>query len=138
MSENDTSQWVLHPDRYQSVRLPRDVSFKQPHVELEQFVSVTYSPDDIVVICPEGSVVEGATQLSDGWRVLQIKSAYSLDNSKQVADVSHLLREASVKIQVASAFDTDYLLIDHSDIDKARESLGGGGYKVEDKQLLSA
>lgn len=127
---------MLYPGRYLLVRYARDSEVVTPHVELDQFVSVTYNPDDIALICPEGAHPEGSTLVSSGWRVLQLKGPYALENVRAVADVSHWLRQAGVSLFVSSAFDTDYLLIQDGDAAKTCDVMREQGFVIEEKSPL--
>lgn len=120
------------------VHYPRDNPVKQPHVELEQFISITYSPDDITVICPQEAELPGAQLISNQWRVVQIKGAYDADSAKVVAELSRVLRRAEVKMFVASAFDTDYVLVADAQTAQARQAIQEAGFALEEKRFLSA
>lgn len=139
MGQENIRQWIIYPGLYKLLKLPRERESQQPHVELEQFVSITYSPDDVALICPqESETPDGGELRSDNWRVLQIKGAYDMDNVKLVASLSSVLRRAGIKLFVSSAFDTDYMLIQADMIDQAAAVLTEQGHTVEQKVIIGA
>ena len=131
-------RWILYPEIYKIVKLPANTHAARPHITMDQFVSIAYSADDVQVICPDTTEVQGSVLHSHGWLVLQLKGAYSIDNGKKVADASRLMRDAQVRVNVSAAFDTDYLLIAHEHLEQARDALLKANYRVEDKPVLMA
>ncbi len=136
MSHFETCQWLLYPELYKLVRLPRDEVATRPHVELQQFVATLYNPDAITIICTEVAEVKGSELLSGSWRVLQIKGPYEEENIKLVREIARILREASIEIHHPTAFDTDYLLIKHLQIPQALDVLEKAEYRIDQRQSV--
>jgi hypothetical protein len=137
MSQFETCQWLLYPELYKLVKLPRDEMEARPHVELQQFVATLYNPDAITIICTEVADVKGAEVLSSGWRVLQIKGPYEEENIKLVREIARILRDARIEIHHPTAFDTDYLLIKQVQIPQALDVLEQAEYRIDQRQSVS-
>ena len=137
MTNFETCQWLLYPELYKLVKLPRADVEVQPNVQLEQFVATTYTPDAITIICIESSQLAGSEVLSDGWRVLQIKGPYEEANIKLVQEIARILRGANIVIHHPSAFDTDYLLLKHEQVMEALNVLEKAEYRIDQRQLAN-
>ena len=134
MSQYETCRWLLYPEHYKLLKLPRDQVDERPHVELQQFVATTYTPDAITIICAESSQMAGAELLSGGWRVLQIKGPYEEANIALVGELAKVLRAAGITVHHPSAFDTDYLLFKHVQIAPALDALEKAEYQIDQRQ----
>lgn len=135
MNQYGTCQWLLYPEHYKLLKLPRDQVDERPHVELQQFVATTYTPDAITIVCTQQAHLGGAETLSDGWRVLQIKGPYEEANIALVAELAKVLRAAGITVHHPSAFDTDYLLFKHTQIAAALDALEQAEYQIDQRQL---
>lgn len=130
-------RWLLYPDQYKLIRLSRDMEDHRPHVELEHFFAVTYNLDDITIICVEETPVHKGKELSNGWRVLQIKGPFQQENSSLVREIARILRAAEIDIVVSAAFDTDYLLIKQEQLAAALDALESAQYQVDKRHAVS-
>lgn len=134
MSQFETCQWLLYPERYQLIKFARDQVDLRPHVELEQFIASTYTPDAITIVCPENASVAAGEVMSNGWRVLQIKGPYEEANIALVQELAKVLRGAKIQIHHPSAFDTDYLLFKHEQITLALDVLEQAEYRIDQRR----
>lgn len=138
MTESDTFQWLLYPECYKLVRMTRAQEPARPPVELEQFIAVTYSPEDVTMICTEATPLPGTTIISDQWRVLQIKGPYEEQNIKLVSEIARILRQAHIEIFHPAAFDTDYVLLKHAQVAEALDVLERAEYDIDQRKTVSA
>lgn len=131
--ENQQEQitFILYMDRYHILQFPRELEVQKPSIEYHQFVSLTYLPDEVLLICPQQEVPENATEVSGNWRVLQIKGAFDPGQVDILKAVAHQLQEGDVSLFLSSSFDTDYLLINHLDLNKALAILRDNNYEIE-------
>ena len=93
------------------------------------FVSVTRTADELSVICPEEAVPAGIVA-SAGWRCLKLEGPFEFSVTGLVASFARLLADAGVSLMVVCTYDTDYLLVRDSDLDRAIGCLEKGGYGI--------
>ncbi len=93
------------------------------------FVSVTRTADELSVICPEESVPDGIVAAA-GWRCLRLEGTFDFSVTGIVASFARLLADAGVSLMVVCTYDTDYLLVRDSDLDRAIGCLEGGGHRI--------
>jgi hypothetical protein len=81
------------------------------------------------IVCPEDRV-PGETTREDGWRALRVEGPLDFSWVGIVAALSRVLAEAGVSIFVLSTYDTDYLLVRETDVDRASDALIAAGHLV--------
>ncbi len=91
--------------------------------------SITRTPDELSVVCPQGAVPEGV-RCERGWRCLRVAGAIELSALGVLAALAVPLAEAGVSVFAVSTFDTDYLLVKDRDLPAALEALRGAGHAV--------
>lgn len=74
------------------------------------FSSVTRTPDELSVVCPERQVPAGVACEKD-WRALKLEGTFDLDLVGILASVAAPLAEAGVGIFAIATHDTDYVLV---------------------------
>lgn len=93
------------------------------------FFSVTRTPEELSVVCPEGSV-PGEVRCEGGWRVLKLEGPFEFSDVGVLASVAVPLAEAGVGIFAVSTFDTDYVLVKAERLGPAVAALRGRGHEV--------
>ena len=93
-------------------------------------VSVTRTPDELSVVCPDAAVPEGVP-CERGWRCLRVAGAMPLSAVGVLAVLATALAAAGVSLFAVSTFDTDYLLVRTADFDRAVAALRTAGHAVE-------
>ena len=96
----------------------------------ETFFSITRSPDELSIVCPEDRVPEGV-RCDTGWRCLKVQGLLDFSMTGVMASLSMPLADAGISIFPISTFDTDYLLIKEKDFEKAILALAGAGHSVQ-------
>ena len=81
-------------------------------------VSVTRTPDELSIVCPQSNVPPG-TQSEPGWRCFQVPGPLDFALIGILARLTAPLAAAGVPVFALSTFDTDYLLIRQSDAARA-------------------
>ena len=127
----ESCQFIVYPEQYQLALFPVDSEIDKPLIELDQFISLTYDPESISLICPQNMSVEKAKAISREWRVLQLKGPFAAEKARTLAKISHLLHDAEIEISVTATYDTDYLLVQDSQLDEAVAKLTEAGYPVD-------
>ena len=94
-----------------------------------EFVSVTRTPDELSVVCPE-SVVPGSVRADRDWRAFRVVGTQDLDLVGVLASLARPIAQADVSLFALATFDTDYLLIRAADMRRAVEALTAAGYEI--------
>jgi len=91
------------------------------------FWSVTRTVEELSIVAPEGSVPSdwNATR---GWRALKILGPLDFDLVGVLASLSTTLAQARVSIFAISTYNTDYVLVRETDLDKAKDALSDSGH----------
>jgi len=99
------------------------------------FVSVTRTPDELSIVCPESTLPEAGLPLSvksePGWRCLKTVGPFQFSEVGIVASLASPLAAAGVPIFVISTFDTDWLLIQQPFLETAIRTLEVAHHSVE-------
>lgn len=93
------------------------------------FCSVTRTPDEVSVVCPERAVPADA-KAERGWRILKVEGPLDFSMTGVLACLTRPLAEANVSVFVLSTYDTDYLLIRDRDVTSAVAVLRAAGHSV--------
>jgi hypothetical protein len=91
--------------------------------------SITRTVTELSVVCPE-SVAPEATKAVRGWRVFQVEGVLDFALTGILASLAQPLAEAGVSLFALSTYDTDYVLVQEKDLDRAIEALTGAGHQV--------
>ena len=111
------------------VRLAADSHLPQWATDGE-FFSATRTSDELSIVCAAGQVPEGVVS-ERGWRVLKVNGVFALSEVGVLATLSASLAAAAVSLFVISTFDTDYLLVNETQMDAAIAALRRAGHRVE-------
>jgi hypothetical protein len=99
-----------------------------PRAPLSSLVS---TEDELTLVVPEEEVPVGE-QAEGGWRVLRVEGPFELRTSFGViAGVTTPLAAAEVSVLSISTHDTDYLLVEESELERATQALRDAGHQVE-------
>ena len=74
------------------------------------FYSVTRTPDELSVVCPEGEVPDGVKH-ERGWRALKLKGLFDLSLAGILVSVAGPLAEVGINTFAIATYETDYLLV---------------------------
>ncbi len=106
-------QLQLFPEPYCICRLDADEPV--PDWAIGTFVSVTRTPDELSIVCPDSVIPEAGlpagAKSECGWRYLKAVGPFQFSEVGIVASLASPLAAAQVPIFVISTFDTDWLLI---------------------------
>jgi len=93
------------------------------------FVSVTRTPEELSVIC-EAERVPARVRCTRGWRIGRIAGALPHDAVGVLSSVTGPLAVAGVSLFACATFDTDWLLVQETQITAATSALRRAGHKV--------
>jgi hypothetical protein len=94
------------------------------------FVSVTRTDAELSIVCPEEAVPAPASA-ERGWRCLRVRGPLGFGMTGILASLAAPLASSGVSIFVVSTYDTDYLMVQERDLERARDALARAGHTVE-------
>ena len=115
------------PGSYAVVRLDPDAPVPAG-VLAPPFHSVTRTPAELSIVCPEEAVPEGA-RAEAGWALLGLVGPFPFSMVGVLASVLGPLAEAGVSIFALSTFDTDHVLVKREALDAAVAALTAAGHE---------
>jgi len=95
------------------------------------FVSLTRTDAELSVVCPADGVPAGVPA-EGGWRALRVRGPLGFGMTGVLASLASPLASSGVSIFVVSTYDTDYLLVQERDLDRARHALVRAGHAFGD------
>lgn len=116
------------PGRYAVCRLPPGTAVAVPG--RGPLHCVTATDEETSVICTEASAPEDA-QVTNGWCALRVLGTFGFEVVGVMSRLSGALAAGGVPLLACSTFDTDYLLVQASDLGRAAVALRGAGVAVE-------
>jgi hypothetical protein len=117
------------PGDYAVCRLPAGTALPAGLSPAAGVVSVTWTPDEVSVICPADQAPAGAT-VETPWRCLRVAGLVDLTLTGILASLTGPLAEARVNVFAFSTYDTDYLLVPAVRLVEAVAALGAAGHRV--------
>lgn len=94
-------------------------------------VSVTWTPDEVSILCPRGRAPTEAAASETPWRCLRAGSV-GLVQTGVLAALAAPLAEARVNIFAFSTHDTDYLMVPTVRLTEAVAALAGAGHRISE------
>jgi len=85
--------------------------------------------EETSIVCPSSLTVTGA-RTESGWSCIKVIGPIDFAVTGLLAELSRLLAEAEISVFALSTFDTDYLLVPSSRVDKAMAVLVRAGFRV--------
>jgi len=116
------------PDRLAICRLPAQAPLPE-WAARESLWSVTRTPDELSIVCPEANVPPGI-QAERGWMSLHVVGPLPLTMTGVLSSLAEPLARAGITIFAISTFETDIILLREMDLEQAREALSRAGHVV--------
>ncbi len=114
----------LLDDRLAVCRLAPDAPFPAWLLhESATLWSVTRTPDELSIVCPEDDVPPAVSRVERGFRAFAVAGPLPFDAVGILASLSAPLAAAGIPILALSTFDTDLVLVREDRIDEARRAL---------------
>ena len=114
--------------RYAVVRLgPGDAV--PPWAAGGPFVSVTRTDAELSIVCLETAVPPGQPG-EGGWRGLRVVGPLGFGMTGILASLATPLASSGVSIFVVSTYDTDYVMVQERDLERAKDALARAGHTV--------
>jgi uncharacterized protein len=93
------------------------------------FSSITRTAGELSVVCPEERVPEGIT-CERGWRALMLEGPFEFGMIGLLSSVVGPLAESEVSVLAIATYETDYVLVQESQLDPATEALRERGHEI--------
>ena len=93
------------------------------------FVSITRTDVELSVVCPQAAV-PAAALAERGFRCLRVAGPLGFGMTGVLASLSGPLASSGVSIFVVSTYDTDYLMVQERDLERAVDALTRAGHCV--------
>jgi hypothetical protein len=116
---------MTHPWRLIVERLPRDASLPLPSSRDSLFALVR-SQESLTVVRAADESFKGAA-----WRALEIAGPFPFSESGVLAAVAAPLAEAGVSIFAVNSYETEYVLVQEPDLERARDALAQVGHLLD-------
>ena len=94
------------------------------------FLSLTRTDAELSVVCAQDAVPP-SVRAEREWRCLRVKGPLGFGMTGVLASLAEPLASSGVSIFVVSTFDTDYLMVQQRDLDRAVHALERAGHRVE-------
>jgi len=117
------------PGTYAIGRFAPDARISVPYTE-SFFYSVTKTEEELSLVCEE-KLLGADFKAERGRRLIRVDSTLAFSLTGIVASLAAPLAEASVSIFAVSTYDTDYLLVNEGELDRAIAALERAGHKVQ-------
>ena len=108
------------PGEFSVWRLDPDAPL--PPLDFSSFLSITRTLDELSIVSSTTDVPAGA-RAEAGWRCLKVEGPLAFEMTGVLAGLSAPLARAKVPVFVVSTYDTDYILVKDSDLDRACSAL---------------
>jgi hypothetical protein len=93
------------------------------------FVSITRTDAELSVVCPQ-EAVPAAVLAERGFCCLRVAGPLGFGMTGVLASLSGPLASSGVSIFVVSTYDTDYLMVQERDLERAVDALARAGHRV--------
>ena len=123
---------------YEMVALPHELAIcrlgpneEAPAWALDAgFFSLTRTADELSIVCPQDAVPSGV-KMSGGWRCLQLRGPLDFNQVGVLASLAQALAQAGISIFAISTYETENILVQRKDIDRAVSVLRKQGHAVQ-------
>ena len=99
----------------------------------EGFVSITRTPDELSIVCPQDAVPPDTT-VEEDWRALVLPGPIPFEATGVLSALAAPLAEAGIPIFAISTYDTDYVLVRESNVQRALHVL----HADPERQLIAS
>ena len=122
--------FALLKDEYSIYRLEKDSAIPD-WIDDSEFFSVTRTQDELSIVCKHVELPsDNKIQKDEHWRILRINGTLDLSLIGIIAGISSLFKGNKISIFIISTYDTDYILVKNSQLDKAMLVLTNYGHKL--------
>lgn len=110
-------------------RFPPDEKFPE-EVLSGKYLWIAKTEDELSIVCESGIELK-SMKCNSTWSALKLIGPFDFSEIGILSDISNVLAMAGISIFAFSTYDTDYILIKKSNLEKTINSLKANGYIVE-------
>jgi len=117
------------PQKYAVCRLEPNGHI--PHWALlgDDFISLTRTRDELSIACLQENVPQ-ETRAERGWRCVKVAGQFDFSLAGVHVSLAIPLAEANISILAIATYETDHLLIQEKDLDRAMQVLEQAGHRI--------
>ncbi|OGZ18713.1 MAG: hypothetical protein A2175_00285 [Candidatus Nealsonbacteria bacterium RBG_13_42_11] len=86
------------------------------------FCSITRTSDELSIVCPQEKI-PGGVLFEEDWRAFKLEGDVELSSVGVIASLAKPLAEAGISIFNVSTYETNYVLVEDKNLEKAKEVL---------------
>ncbi len=101
-----------------------------PGADVGGFFSLTCTGREISLVCETARIPQNTVRCESGYCAFEVLGPLDLSLIGILASITDTLARARISVFAVSTFDTDYILVKETKLEKAIEALVGGGYTV--------
>ncbi len=109
-------------------RLDKDVQIPDWAIS-GSLLSITRTAKELSIVCPQENVPEGIT-CEKGWRCLQVQGPLDFSLTGILVSILTPLAQAGISVFAISTYDTDYVMIQEENLERAVLLLSQAGHQV--------
>ena len=83
------------------------------------------------LVCLSDQIPENVTEVQYGWRAFRVKGQMDFSLIGILAGIATVLADEAISIFAISTFNTNYILVDEEDFEKAADVLKNAGYLMQ-------
>lgn len=87
------------------------------------------------LICLTENIPKNTLEISNNWRAIKIRGILDFSLIGILSKILNILADSKIGIAAVSTFNTDYIFVKESNLNKAIKILAAAGYKIIYKQI---
>jgi hypothetical protein len=95
--------------------------------------SVTRTKDELSIVCPLINVPKGIVS-NQGWSCLKVKGPLDLSLTGIISSIASTLERENISLFSISTYDTDYIMVNEKNLEKAIFALTEAGQQIQWEQ----
>jgi uncharacterized protein len=121
-------------DSLSVLRFSADAAVPEWALRAGSFASITRTADELSVVCATAHVPSAPLPANvardDGWRALKVAGPFAFTEIGVLLQVAAPLAAAGISILAMATFDTDYVLVQETQLARAVDALRAAGHAV--------
>mgnify|MGYP000871458578 CR=1 FL=1 len=119
---------TILPERFAVCRLQPGADFGEPAARNSLF-ALTRTTDELSLVCSEAHAPREAL-IEPGWRAFKVTGPLDFALTGILASLANPLADNGVGIFAVSTYDTDYVLVKETDLQRAVQALRAAGHWI--------
>lgn len=119
---------TILPERFAVCRLQPGADFHEPIARRSLF-ALTRTSDELSLVCSEADAPREAL-IEPDWRAFKVTGPLDFSLTGILASLANPLAQSGVGIFAVSTYDTDYVLVKETDLQRAVQALQAAGHLI--------